>query len=127
MLVFLLQVVLDPVVKAHDLFAKLGLSNKHMLKSTGVSPIPQRMSLLGLIDLTYQAHPVYHVKLKMTFNLPSIAVSVIDPEPYFIQVCLELPHVSLGLALLHQVLVCSLEEEEHVTQSCYFNVYNKNW
>lgn len=68
------------------------------------------MSLLALTDLTYQAHSVHHVKLKRSSNLPAIAVSVIDAEPYLIQVRLELLHISPRLAFLHQVLVRSLEE-----------------
>lgn len=34
--VFLLQVELDPVVKAHDLLAVLGFSHKHVFKSTRI-------------------------------------------------------------------------------------------
>lgn len=39
MVVFFLQVELDPVVKTHDLLAVLGFSNKHMFKSTGILTI----------------------------------------------------------------------------------------
>lgn len=34
--VFFLQVELDPVVKTHDLLAVLGFSHKHMFKSAGI-------------------------------------------------------------------------------------------
>lgn len=36
--VLLLQIELDPVVKAHDLLAILGFSHKHVFKSTGILP-----------------------------------------------------------------------------------------
>lgn len=39
MVVFLLQVELDPVVQAHNLLPLLGLSDKHMLKTTGILPV----------------------------------------------------------------------------------------
>lgn len=39
MIVLLLQIELDPVVKAHDLLAIFGFSHKHVFKSTGVLPV----------------------------------------------------------------------------------------
>lgn len=38
MVVFFLQIELDPVVQTHDLFPVLGFSHKHMFKSTGILP-----------------------------------------------------------------------------------------
>lgn len=46
MLVFFLQIELDPVVQTHDLLPVLGFSHKHMFKSTGILPTMNNKSIL---------------------------------------------------------------------------------
>lgn len=46
MVVFFLQVELDPVVKTHDLLAILGFSHKHVFKPTGILTIMYGYNIL---------------------------------------------------------------------------------
>ena len=39
MAMFFLQIKLNPVVQTHNLLPVLGLSDKHMLKTTGILPV----------------------------------------------------------------------------------------
>lgn len=64
MLVFFLQVELDPVVKTHDLIAIFGFSHKYVFKSTGILTSMKNKSFFQrLVHKTFMHTPV-HSKIK---------------------------------------------------------------
>ncbi len=126
MTVFLLEVKLDPVVEAHDLFTMFGFTNKHMLKSTGIFTVSETSGrwrsikisaacisahkfqailwqriLTSCMSVTHITNPVQFMwcmqpRSKEDYSSPSIFVSAIELKPDVIELAFKLSRIRLG-------------------------------
>lgn len=121
MSVFLLQVELDPVVKPDDFCSRFCLSNKDVLKPTGVqadgdwfrnrnkNSLPKRCAVIHW--WIQQLYSVVWGLAGVLDTSPRVSLPVVEVEPDQVELILELPQIRTGLSFSHQVLMSPLWTE----------------
>lgn len=108
MVMFFLQVELDPVVKTHDLMAILGFAHKHMLESTGVLSIMNKNSTSKHqlpYTIVYPGRKPLYVSWFWLYNM--IQLPIILKYVYFTSLYL------FSVTSLHHILEANTDSNLH--------------